>query len=303
LKKSTYRTIIKLKTPEFYDLDMTCRAHGWKSLAPFSWDADDNTLRFAVLTGEGPVDLRVKQKGSNIEAAVFSSGKLETTSKKRLKLEIKRSLGLDVDTTGLLAKAKKAGPEYGRLVRKGAGRILRAPTLWEDMAKTLFTTNCTWALTVKICSELCSDTFVDPAPSGIYPFPSFEKVNSFTHGMIRKLVPVGYRAPYFKLLAERFCHDPALGDIESAKSDTIRVRKIISGLKGFGPYACAHVQVLTGRFQDIPVDTVVTSYLKKVHRVRKPEAYIKRKYKAWGEYKWWGLRLEQIIMRKHWLGD
>ena len=36
----------------------------------------------------------------------------------------------------------------------GAGRMLRAPTVFEDVVKTICTTNCTWAATVRMVSAL-----------------------------------------------------------------------------------------------------------------------------------------------------
>jgi hypothetical protein len=35
-----------------------------------------------------------------------------------------------------------------------AGRLLVSPTVWEDLAKTLLTTNTTWGATVQMCRRL-----------------------------------------------------------------------------------------------------------------------------------------------------
>jgi hypothetical protein len=61
--------------------------------------------------------------------------------------------------------------------------------------------------------------------------------------------------------------------------------------------------ILTGYYAKIPVDTVVVSYLKENHRVRKPQSFIDRHYRKWGKYKWWGMKLEKILLQKNWLGD
>ena len=42
---------------------------------------------------------------------------------------------MDLDISPVLKTAEKAGPEYVQLIKKGAGRLLRSPTLWEDAAK------------------------------------------------------------------------------------------------------------------------------------------------------------------------
>ena len=43
---------------------------------------------------------------------------------------------------------------FAWVARRGAGRILRAPTLFEDAVKVLATTNCTWALTKLMVKNL-----------------------------------------------------------------------------------------------------------------------------------------------------
>ena len=37
---------------------------------------------------------------------------------------------------------------------QGAGRLLRSPTVFEDVVKTICTTNCTWSATVRMVSAL-----------------------------------------------------------------------------------------------------------------------------------------------------
>ena len=39
-------------------------------------------------------------------------------------------------------------------VTQGAGRMLRSPTVFEDLVKTICTTNCTWAATVRMVTAL-----------------------------------------------------------------------------------------------------------------------------------------------------
>ena len=112
---------------------------------------------------------------ADIDCEIFvpedtSPGKLAQIQLYRAKLNT--IPGSREDTAhAVLKAAENAGAEYVQLIRKGAGRLLRSPTLWEDAAKTLFTTNCTWALTRKMCEAVCSRAFIEPAPSGRYPFP------------------------------------------------------------------------------------------------------------------------------------
>ncbi len=208
---------------------------------------------------------------------------------------ISRSLGLNHDIAELLNMAQKIGPEYAQLIEKGAGRLLRAPTLWEDAAKTLFTTNCSWSLTQKICAAACSKTFTRPTSSGAFPFPSPEEIAGYTAGQLKQLMPVGYRAAYLKPLAGLFINASTFEQVETNGCDYTTADKLFRQLKGFGDYATAHLLILAGYYGEIPVDTVVVAYLKKRHRVRKPNSFISRHYRKRGKYKWWGFKLEKML--------
>ena len=111
-------------------------------------------------------------------------------------------------------------------------------------------------------------------------------------------MPVGYRAGYLKLLAERFEKDPLLSQVETNGFDYKSADKIVLGLKGFADYATAHLLLLAGHYNEIPIDTVVVSYLKRKHRVRKPKSFINRRYRKWGKYKWWGFKLEKMLHKQ-----
>ncbi len=138
------KILLKFKCPKNYDLHMVCHTHGWTNLAPFNWDDSNRCLSFAVYIDSESIDISVFQRNFYIEAFTSSNFKINKTSRERLKAVIIRSLALEVDTTELLLQAEKVGSKYADLVKQGAGRLLRAPTLWEDAAKTLFTTNCSY---------------------------------------------------------------------------------------------------------------------------------------------------------------
>jgi len=282
---------------------MTCHVHVWKNLTPFYWDYNDNSLTFALLISGSSVDISAIQNSNVVETKVTSKTSLNTKTLDQIRGCLRRSLGLHIDTSELLHIAKKMGSDYAELVKKGAGRLLRSPTLWEDAAKTLFTTNCSWALTKKMCESICSKAFAPPSPSGSYPFPQPHPISKIKSEKLKTLMPVGYRAEYLKLLAERFSIDPDLEEIQNDSYSHQEAKKIVGEFKGFGAYASTHLLVLSGYYNEIPIDTVVATYLKRIHRVRKPQSFIKRHYRKWGDYVWWGLKLEKIINGQNWIGD
>ncbi len=70
------RTTLTFDCPEFYDLYMTCHMHGWKNLAPFSWDEDNQALRLALGVDGASMDIEVKQSGAVLHARVISGVKM-----------------------------------------------------------------------------------------------------------------------------------------------------------------------------------------------------------------------------------
>ena len=269
----------------------------------FSWDDATHSLIYSVNLDGRAVDITASQNESVIVATVTSNSKLSCDDEQAISVMIVRSLSLDFNTGVLLKGARSAGDEYVRLIEAGAGRLLRAPTLWEDAAKTLFTTNCSWALTRKMCASLCSEVFSEKSPSGRYPFPGPETLPGYDPEKLRNMVPLGYRAEYLLELARAFVADPQLGGIETNHHSYTEAFARLNALKGFGEYATRLLLLLTGYFDKVPIDTVVIAYLKKNHNFRKPESFIQRRYRKWGKYQWWGLKLEKMLNRQNWLGD
>jgi 3-methyladenine DNA glycosylase/8-oxoguanine DNA glycosylase len=298
------RVKIRFELPPYYNLRMVCHTHGWINLRPFHWEEENDTLNFATYIENNSLDISLHQTKKNIEALIQNNGHIFDGTIETLKKQISRCLSLNVDTTELLDRAKSVGPDYENLIKKGAGRLLRSPTLWEDAAKTLFTTNCSWSLTKKICESICSSQFVKASYNGIFPFPPPSIFKDFDEKTLKNKIPIGYRAKYFILLSQRFPKNIfEINWLEEKRSDYNNTLLELSKFQGFGPYATNHMLILLGFYDNIPIDTVVTKYLKTTHNAKKPSSFIKRHYRKWGPYKWWGMKLEKMIKQKNWIGD
>jgi 3-methyladenine DNA glycosylase/8-oxoguanine DNA glycosylase len=292
-----------LNIPASYSLFATCHAHGWMYLAPFEWDDEREELKLAALAGRHAVDVVCAQGKRGIRVSITSGRRLSNDGTDRLLTAIRRTLDLDRETTQLAAVARKAGSDFTRLLRNGAGRMLRGLSLWEDAAKTLFTTNCSWALTVKMAEAACSEKFGSPAPSGRFPFPPPEVFTGRSHPELKKLMPVGYRAEYLHAVATRFATDPSLLKMDNGGVDPDDAYELARSLRGFGDYAASHLIIMAGHFHRIPVDTVVTNFLTEAYRTRNARGFAERHYRAWGKYRWWGLKLDQMRRYSNWIGD
>ena len=77
-------------------------------------------------------------------------------------------LRLDADLSGFYEVAGR-DPELAWATAE-AGRMLRSPTVFEDVVKTICTTNCAWSATVRMVGVLVSELGPE-APDGRRAFP------------------------------------------------------------------------------------------------------------------------------------
>lgn len=290
---------VSIKAPRFYNLHLTCHTHGWKNLKPFEWK--DNTLYLALLVDENAIDVFVRQRGDHLEIDVMSTEKLAAMDVVIHRL--RRILDLDVDTNLLLSIAETIDKKHAMIIRHGGGRRLRGGSLWEDAAKTLFTTNCTWVLTRKMAEAVCSKHFTSETPFGRFPFPTPQSIARKSEKSLNARIPIGYRAPYLRKLAKRLSVDPNLSGLEQGALSWDTAYKTVLDLAGFGEYATNHLLMMTGYFDHIPVDTSVVAFVVEAFSARKPVSFVTRRYRPWGKFKYWGYKLDQIALKKNWLGD
>jgi N-glycosylase/DNA lyase len=228
------------------------RSHGWYDLAPFTWDEGARCLSFVFLDGRKPVRVEVVETGK----APGGERLLRISSSPRAPEAVVRAtvhrvldLGAGLGPFHDLCRAR-APDGFGWIAERGAGRILRAPSLFEDTVKVLATTNCTWAFTRRIVENLI----------GVHDrggaFPDAPFVAGLGVKRLGDEIRLGYRAPYLAAFAEKVAsaaldlrrwEDPVLGDAE--------LEKEIRSQPGFGPYAAQTLGRLLGRHARLGLDS------------------------------------------------
>jgi 3-methyladenine DNA glycosylase/8-oxoguanine DNA glycosylase len=193
-------------------------------------------------------------------------------------------LRLDEDLSAFHALCRKAGGHFARAAQIGFGRLMRSPTLFEDVAKVLATTNTTWSGTKSMLRKLVEVAELDGA------FPEPETVAALGMARLRDEARWGYRAAYLARLAEAVADRSLdLTAWERWEGTTEELEQEIRRVPGLGPYAAAHVLTLLGRYDRIGVDTVFRSFVKKTHfpRARKPvsDRRMLDVYRSWGEWR------------------
>jgi 3-methyladenine DNA glycosylase/8-oxoguanine DNA glycosylase len=305
-----------------FDLDLVVRSHGWYDLPPFSWDAGTGRLAFVFLEGERPVAVRIREKrgglfaqtGVDGEEADFSdaaagtaaadsaesltrsadvkgalraprSGDLPLTPASRLLTIVSRVLDLSADLSEFHALCEAREAEgFGWIARRRAGRILRAPTLFEDAVKVLLTTNCSWGLTRAMVVNLVASF----GRGGAFPDASF--VAGFPEQRLREEIRCGYRARYLLSFSEAVASGcPDLSRWEDPSRPDDEVESEIARNAGFGPYAVQTLLRLLGRHAKLGLDTWSRRKAAELRfrRRRVPDARIERFYRPFG--RWAGL--------------
>jgi len=237
------------------------RSHGWYDLPPFDWDEPKKTLGFVFLEGECPVQVRVRRAASGLVATAAPAAgapsypfeenlpvSSDVPSRAAVLGALRRVFDLKAELSSFHSLCA-ADPRFAWIARRGAGRILRAPTIFEDAVKVLATTNCTWGLTKVMVTNLI-ERF---GRSGAFPPAAF--VAGLRAKELEKL-KFGYRAPYLAAFADRVASGALdLGRWEDASRPSEDVEAEIRAEKGFGPYAADTLGRLLGRHGKLGLDS------------------------------------------------
>jgi 3-methyladenine DNA glycosylase/8-oxoguanine DNA glycosylase len=245
---------VKVHVPRTFSFLATVLGHGWHELPPFEFDENRTTLTRVEDAEHGGL-LRFEDAGDAVR--IVSADGVEWPAHVRTAIgkRAEQILALDVDLDGFAA-AVEGKERYAWAIAAGFGRPLRSPSVWEDLAKTLLTTNTTWVVTRQMVTRLCS--LGDARPDGRHTFPSPERIAGMAPEELEASARAGYRTNYLHELARRI----AGGEIDpeswrSADMASSDMFKEIHALKGFGPYAAAAVMRLLGRHDYLAIDTSV----------------------------------------------
>jgi 3-methyladenine DNA glycosylase/8-oxoguanine DNA glycosylase len=266
------------------DLARTLYSHGVATLPPQRIDADSVTLETTLALADGRASTIRIRPGATGQVTVEAVGDGAVTELAgRLLATARRLLNLDQDLSRFYALAA-ADPSLA-WVTAGAGRMLRSPTVFEDVVKTICTTNCSWSATTRMVTKIVSD-LGDPAPDGRRAFPSAAAMAGAGEEFYRDLVRAGYRGRYLLRLAADVAdgrldleqlRDPSLPDAE--------VSRHLLELPGVGPYAAAHVMLTSlGRYRQLILDSWTRPTYARLTGRTASDAAIQRRFRKFGEY-------------------
>ena len=273
------------------DLRRALASHGTASLPPNLLDERAGSLEVTVpvrtgrprtvLIGPGaPGHARVQVRGRAPSAETV--GSLADT--------VRRMLNLDEDLSSFYAVAAH-DPDLA-WVTAGAGRMVHAPTVFEDVVKTVCTTNCSWSLTTKMVTALV-EHLGEPA-AGVpadgwrgRAFPTPAAMATADDAFYRDVARAGYRGPYLRSLARSVAEGNV--DLEALRDHELpdeEVEARLLALPGLGPYAAAHVMLTLGRYGKLILDSWTRPTYARLRRSRRPvsDVGIVRRFRRYGPH-------------------
>jgi 3-methyladenine DNA glycosylase/8-oxoguanine DNA glycosylase len=262
------------------DFARTLLSHGVAELVPNVVAEDGSAFETVLPAGGRAWVVRVTPEGAQARVQAHEDAPLDA-----LVPVIRHMFRLDDDLSPFYARAAE-DPELA-WAAAGAGRILRAPTVFEDLVKTICTTNCTWSATLRMVGAIVAvlgEPAVD-APDR-RTFPDAATLAGATDDFYTSTAKTGYRGAYLRSIAAEVAegrldleglNDPAHTDDEVAER--------LLALPGVGPYACAHMMMLLGRYGRLILDSWTRpTYRRLASRPRVTDKGIEKAFRRYREY-------------------
>jgi N-glycosylase/DNA lyase len=274
------------------DLWRTLNSHGMTSLPPMRLDEDSRTLEVTLPSGAGQARTVAISAGRRGYARVAVSGRAPgRRATERLLAGVGHILRLDEDLSEFYALARR-DPDLA-WATSGAGRMIRGSTVFEDVIKTICTTNCTWAATERMVGAIVEHLGVRapgaPAtgPAG-RAFPSPDSLAAAPERFLRDVARAGYRSAYLRSVASAVAGGALdleeLGAAHRELADAeVEVRLL--ALPGVGPYAAAHIMMTLGRHSRLILDSWTRpTYARLVGKKTVADSAILKRFRPYGPY-------------------
>jgi 3-methyladenine DNA glycosylase/8-oxoguanine DNA glycosylase len=270
------------------DLWRTIMSHGVADLPPNRIDEEARTLETTVALPRGRPQTVILREGRGGKAAV--TGPAGKRSEAVLD-SVRHILRLDEDLSAFYALARE-DPDLAWVTR-GAGRLIRSQTVYEDVVKTICTTNTAWGGTVRMVSAIV-EHLGDRAPGAPaegpfgHAFPSPAAMAEAPVSFYRDVARAGYRGAYLRTLAESVASGEVdLEGLASADPDDLpddEVAATLLALPGVGPYAAAHVMMLIGRYSRLVLDSWTRPKYASLNGRKATDSAIERRFRRYGRY-------------------
>ena len=267
------------------DFRRTICSHGLVDLAPHEPDDDYRGLTTTLALRRGARTIRLSAPEPQTLAIEVAGRPPGAVARAEIVRAVRTMFALDDDLSRFYARIEDDASLSWAAA--GAGRLLRSPSAFEDVVKTILTTNCAWSATIRMSRALVAN-LGEPAQGGTRrAFPAAEAMAAAPLSFYREVVRAGYRGPYLRTLA----HEVASGalDLEALREqartalDDEALEKRLRALPGVGPYAAAHIMLLFGRRHRLVLDSATRPKYARLTGRKAKDATIVRRFSRWGD--------------------
>lgn len=294
-------TRVSVKKP--FSLFSTAVSHGWYQTLPFRWQPQDDVLERAERLQDGRVmkvcmreDASTRRRYRDIVVTVTGEGARDPGVVTEMSRRCRVMLRLDEDLDGFYALCRTM-PDLQAALREGAGRCMRAPTLWEDVIKTILGTNVTWRQAVSMINRLATLGDVCAADESLRAWPTPGQIARAGEKFLRDRVRAGYRSQYIVEIARQQKSGAIDLDALDAAARTLGSAELFAALlklKGIGKSSAHFLLSLLGHYDHISIDSATFAYATRaLFRGRRPtEKQIRRRFARYGKWQslvyWFG---------------
>jgi 3-methyladenine DNA glycosylase/8-oxoguanine DNA glycosylase len=271
------------------DLRRTIHSHGLITLAPNAVLEPRDALVMPLRLASGRTTVVTIEHGEPGFARVHATGALRGAAVQReLTARVRRILHLDADYSEFYRIA--AGDPALQWVTRGAGRFVHSATAFEDVVKTICTTNCAWSATIRMTGALVAG-LGEPVSgaAGMRLFPTPQAMAGAPEAWYRDVARTGYRGAYLRAIAASVARGEVdlevLADTPAETLPDDVLEEQLRELPGIGPYAAAHVMMLMGRYSRLVFDSSTRpKYARLSGRKPRSDATIVRRFKRYGRF-------------------
>ncbi len=290
---------LTIAKPAKFSFEPTVTSHGWSSLQPFALDRENLILdRVFRLENGAPVFAQISADKTVIKILVAAEPDVDEPNRAKIIGDAQHILQLDEDFQDfyrLLANE----PDFVWIAKTNSGRLLRSPTVFEDLVKSICTTNCSWALTKIMTANLVQKLGARTSDGAHKDFPTAQIMAAQPVEFYKNEIRAGYRSEYLRELAVKVA-DGKLDAESWLKPDlpTAELKKQMKTVKGVGDYAAENLLKLLGRYDGLALDSYLRGQFAKKHNggEKCADTIIHRHYERFGA--WRGLALWCDITKK-----
>jgi 3-methyladenine DNA glycosylase/8-oxoguanine DNA glycosylase len=268
------------------DFARTIMSHGVADLPPARIDEEARTYTttFALPSGQ-PRTILIREGRRGFARVQVEGREPGARTMRDLTQAVRQILNLDEDLSEFYARVGD-DPELA-WAAGGAGRMLRTPTVYEAVVKTVCTTNVAWSATVRMVTALVENLGEQAARGRSRAFPTPEAMAAEPEAFYRDVVRAGYRSAYLRALASGVADGTIeLEDLAAAASDVPddEVATRLLALPGIGPYGAAHLMMLLGRHSRLILDSWTRPKYARVNGRKASDKTIERRFRRYGRF-------------------